>query len=280
MIKMMAIVAALALAPGIAGAASPLDFNDPGNYDLSSAIRAFQVSAGPEIATTSAVHARIVGGVEAAKGEFPFIVSLQSSISGHLCGGSLIKKNWVLTAAHCIEGDNLKYIVTGLHTQGVTAGIERFTPLQIITHPGWDPKTMFNDYALIKLSGNSRFAPIALNDKELPAGVDFVAAGWGTTSEGANSISMTLMKVSVPMVSVETCGAAYPGAINDSMICAGYPAGGKDSCQGDSGGPLMTGAGMTLAGVVSWGQGCARPGKYGIYAKVNTAVDWINSAAK
>jgi trypsin len=141
---------------------------------------------------------------------------------------------------------------------------------------------MYNDYALVQLSGDSKFAPIALNTKELSGKVDFVTTGWGTTSEGSQSISKILMKVGVPMVSQETCAAAYPDAINGSMICAGYPNGGKDSCQGDSGGPLVTGNGsnMTLAGVVSWGEGCARPNKYGVYSKVNAALTWINSTAK
>jgi trypsin len=280
--KKLVLAAALAVAPAITNAATLLDFNNPGTIDLSAAIRGLQVPMNAETVTPSPVYPKIVGGMEAAKGEFPFIVSLQSSSGSHFCGGSLIKKNWVLTAAHCVEGGYLKSVVIGLHTQGVTAGTEKFTVLQIVKHPNWDTNTMFNDYALVKLSGDSKFAPIALNTKELSGKVDFVTTGWGTTSEGSQSIAKNLMKVSVPLVSKETCSAAYPDAINDSMICAGFPEGGKDSCQGDSGGPLVTGTGAnrTLAGVVSWGEGCARPNKYGVYSKVNAAVTWINGIAK
>ncbi|HAT71951.1 MAG TPA: trypsin [Elusimicrobia bacterium] len=240
------------------------------------------MSAGLETVTPFPSHARIVGGVQATKGEFPFIVSLQSASGSHFCGGSLIRKNWVLTAAHCVEGGYLKSVVVGLHTQGVNAGTEKFTVLQIIKHPKWNSQSMYNDYALVKLSGDSTFAPVALNTKELSGNVDFVTAGWGATSESSQSISNLLMKVSVPLVSREICSAAYPNSINESMICAGYPKGGKDSCQGDSGGPLVTGAGAdtTLAGVVSWGVGCARPNKYGVYSKVNAALTWINNTAK
>ena len=224
---------------------------------------------------------KIVGGVQATKGEFPFIVSLQSSSSRHFCGGSLIKKNWVLTAAHCVEGGYLKSVAVGLHNQGDTLGVERFTVTEIIKHPSWDSNTMQNDFALVHLSGDSQYAPVPLNSKELSGGVNFVTAGWGTTSENGG-VSKILMKVSVPMVSQDICSAAYPDAINGSMLCAGFPEGGKDSCQGDSGGPLVTGSGssLVLAGVVSWGEGCARPNKYGVYAKVNGAMDWINKTAK
>lgn len=279
--KKLALVLALAITPGITNAANFLDFNNPGTTDLSAAIRTFPVpmSAGQETVNPSPAFEKIVGGVEAAKGEFSFIVSLQSSYGSHVCGGSLIKKNWVLTAAHCVG--YFQSVVVGLHTQGQTAGTEKFTTLQVIKNPGWDSNTMFNDYALVKLSGDSKFEPIALNTKELSGKVDFVTAGWGTTSE-SGSASKNLLKVSVPMVSQETCSAAYPDAINGSMICAGFPEGGKDSCQGDSGGPLVTGTGAnrTLAGVVSWGEGCARPNKYGVYSKVNAALTWINDTAK
>jgi len=223
---------------------------------------------------------KIVGGVQAVKGEFPFLVSLKSSYGSHFCGGSLIKKNWVLTAAHCVEGGYLKGVTIGLHNQADTVGVEKFTVLQIVKHPGWNTNTMDNDYALVQLSADSKFAPIALNTQEISSKVDFVTAGWGTTSEGG-SVSKILMKVSVPFVDKATCSAAYDG-ITDAMMCAGYAEGGKDSCQGDSGGPLIvgTGAGMKLAGVVSWGEGCARPNKYGVYSKVNLALDWIAKTAK
>ncbi|OGR63902.1 MAG: hypothetical protein A2X31_10675 [Elusimicrobia bacterium GWB2_63_22] len=283
MIKMIAtLVMALAMVPANAANVS---FDAPGRSMLP-AINNINVPARPAL-VPEAVNPferfsaeKIVGGVQATKGEFPFIVSLKSSYGSHFCGGSLIKKNWVLTAAHCVEGGYLKGVTIGLHNQADTAGIEKFTVLEIIKNPGWDTNTMDNDFALVKLSGDSKFAPIALNAKEITSKVDFVTAGWGTTSEGGG-VSKILMKVTVPFVDNAVCSAAYDG-VTDSMICAGYKEGGKDSCQGDSGGPLIVGTGsnMALAGVVSWGEGCARPNKYGVYAKVNGALDWINKTAK
>ena len=278
-----ALVLALAMVP--ANAAN-ISFDSPGQKVLP-AIQSIEVPARPAL-VPEAVNPferfsaeKIVGGVQAVKGEFPFLVSLRSSYGSHFCGGSLIKKNWVLTAAHCVEGGYLKGVTIGLHNQSDTAGVEKFTVLQIVKHPGWNTNTMENDFALVKLSADSTFAPIALNANEVASKVNFVTAGWGTTSEGGG-VSKILMKVTVPFVTKEACTAAYPDGITDSMLCAGYPEGGKDSCQGDSGGPLMLGEGASrvLAGVVSWGEGCARPNKYGVYSKVNIALDWINNTAK
>ena len=87
------------------------------------------------------------------------------------------------------------------------------------------------------------------------------------------------MQVSVPIVSDAKCKQAYGSAIHDSMVCAGYDRGGKDSCQGDSGGPMVCefNGKFFLEGVVSWGHGCAAPGKYGVYARVRKLREWIDS---
>ena len=88
------------------------------------------------------------------------------------------------------------------------------------------------------------------------------------------------MQVSLPIVSQSTCQQAYPWAtIDDSMICAGYANGGKDSCSGDSGGPMVCQANgkYFLEGVVSWGYGCARRGKYGVYGDVRYFRQWIDA---
>ena len=107
-------------------------------------------------------------------------------------------------------------------------------------------------------------------------------SGWGTLSSGSSALPNILQKVDVPLVNTADCNsaAAYGGDITDRMVCAGLQAGGKDSCQGDSGGPLFASeadGSFKLVGVVSWGEGCARPNKYGVYSKVNIMVDWIAS---
>lgn len=229
----------------------------------------------------------IVGGVVAEKGEFPFQVSLQRSTGSHFCGGSLIKKNWVLTAAHCVAGwQKTNKIFVGLHDQKNKVDAESFTSVQVIPHPLYNRSTLDYDYALIQLSGDSKLRTIDLNSTEIEIPeigsnpINVWTAGWGTTSEGSYALPNLLNKVEVPLVTTKECNApsAYRGDITDRMICAGLPAGGKDSCQGDSGGPLFvkqSSGDFLLVGVVSWGEGCARPNKFGVYAKVNSVIDWI-----
>lgn len=235
-------------------------------------------------------HPEIVGGVAASKGELPFQVSIQTSTGSHFCGGSLIKPNWVLTAGHCVQGSGSMKIVVGMYNQSDKKDTETFTAKKIIAHPQFDENTLDFDYALIQLSGDSKYRPIDLNKVEIavPEGQDkFMVwtSGWGTLNEGDYSLPQILQKVEVPLVSQAACNAAdvYNGTITDRMLCAGLPEGGKDSCQGDSGGPLFTkqaSGDFTLVGVVSWGEGCARPNKYGVYSKVNVMVDWIMDQTK
>ncbi len=229
----------------------------------------------------------IVGGVDAVKGEFPFQVSLQSSAGSHFCGGSLVKKNWVLTAAHCVASwKTANKIVVGLHDRTDKVGTETFTATRVISHPQYNRQTLDYDFALLQLSGDSKFRTIDLNSTEIvipengQEAINVMTSGWGATSEGSYGLPRILQKVEIPLVTTKACNAAasYNGDITDRMICAGYAAGGKDSCQGDSGGPLFvrqTSGDFLLVGVVSWGEGCARADKYGVYSKVNNQIDWV-----
>merc|ERR1712180_432125 len=216
---------------------------------------------------------RIVGGDEATPGELPYQLSFQDLSYGspwHFCGASIYNENWAICAGHCVAGEDMNnpdylQVVAGEHNQDITEGNEQSIILSKIIQLS-SPLT-FNDFV----------QPIPLAEAGHAASGDCIVSGWGTTSEGGNTPSV-LMKVSVPVVSDEECRDAYGASeILDSMICAGLKEGGKDSCQGDSGGPFVcedTGS-RYLAGIVSWGYGCARPNYPGVYTEVSYFVDWI-----
>jgi trypsin len=202
----------------------------------------------------------IVGGEEVDPAcpncKYEFMVSLQQG--GHFCGGSLVREDWVITAAHCVSGNNNGLQVKiGLHNVNGTTGSVTRNVDQVIVHPQYSSWSLDNDYALLHLSSPvTNFEPIQLctdtSHDEEP--VMSTTMGWGATSSGGWG-STYLMEVDVPID--DSCGNIGNETTNN-MICAGDANGGEDSCQGDSGGPLI----MTndegdyeLIGIVSWGYG-------------------------
>lgn len=239
--------------------------------------------------------ARIVGGRKATEGEVPWqvaliVTDLQDDSAQYLCGGSIIQNGWILTAAHCVEGyeasANKVLSISGkLNINDAAATQEVAT--RVIVHPLYCNGTQDYDVALVKAKTTG--TAIALTTAApAPKTLAFVS-GWGATSENGNS-ALELQIAAVQIKSAAACNdpAAYDGHISDKMVCAGPrdPAPGQpqrpaDSCQGDSGGPLFA-AGNSKAqfGIVSWGEGCARPGKFGVYSDVSSLQKWINDHAQ
>ncbi|MCL7378726.1 trypsin-like serine protease [Streptomyces sp. 35G-GA-8] len=219
----------------------------------------------------------VVGGTRAAQGEFPFMVRLSMG-----CGGALYSPTIVLTAAHCVSGSGNNTSITA--TAGVvdlqsTSAI-KVKSTKVLQAPGYNG--VGKDWALIKLAAPINLPTLKIATTTAYNNGNFTVAGWGAATEGGAQ-QRYLLKATVPFVSDASCNASYGGEIIASEeICAGYPQGGTDTCQGDSGGPMFRkdNAGAFIqVGIVSWGNGCARPNYPGVYTEVSTFASQIASAA-
>ncbi|MGI9948543.1 trypsin-like serine protease [Vibrio hyugaensis] len=228
------------------------------------------------------VSTRIIGGEPANTSDWKFIASLvhkgQPASIGHFCGGSFLSGKYVLTAAHCVEdlnADDLD-IVLGLYDQNRESQAQRIAVNNIYSHDAYNSNTTNNDIALIELERSVDSATIDLATPEVldsvRVGDKLHVAGWGNTSTTEREFPTVLQQVDLEYVDRATCQnlEGNYSNVSDDGICAGYYWGGKDSCQGDSGGPLIVDDNgiNKLLGVVSWGNGCAQPNAYGVYANV------------
>nr|BAE44456.1 trypsin [Polyandrocarpa misakiensis] len=224
---------------------------------------------------------KIIGGSAASNNQFPSIV-FQEKSGSFFCGGTLINANHVLTAAHCEQNLIGLTVTAGTTTRnsgGVTISVSSKTP-----HENYNSNTFQNDIMILTLassyttSSSIGFATLAFSSPSAGAGI--TVAGWGDTNSGViQSLPNNLQYVNVAVISTSDCNArtAYNGQILSGMICMGNMSGGEDSCQGDSGGPAYLSGTTTVAGVTSWGYGCAQANKPGVYTDVAYFRSWINS---
>ncbi|XP_060931353.1 trypsin-3 [Limanda limanda] len=227
---------------------------------------------------------RVVGGYPTGPHTMKYMVSLQTKGRQHICGGSLVHKYWVLTAAHCNIGVDNMMVVAGDYSLSVYEGSEQeILPQLLVPHPEHNALNNNNDIMLVKLR-----APVYLNsyvslillprqDASIAEGRMCRVSGWGYTSASGGQMPSTLRTAKIPVVSTEKCNntESFSGAITENMLCAGYTNGGKDACKGDSGGPLVCEG--RLYGVVSWGRGCAEPMFPGVYTAVSKYRRWIDN---
>ncbi|WP_051309241.1 S1 family peptidase [Desulfogranum japonicum] len=234
---------------------------------------------------------KIVGGETAVKGAWPWMAALLYSdindfFSAQFCGGALITKKWVLTAAHCVyNGSSLRAageidVAMGVHDLTTNSG-DRISVKRIVPYPGYNSRTNDGDLALLELARESSEETLALftDSSNSLSGETGTLIGWGNQASYDIDYAEKLQQVEVPIVSNSVCNASYSNQITSNMVCAGYSYGGKDSCQGDSGGPLMVyyNNKWRHAGIVSWGYGCALAGYYGVNTRTSQYISFIES---
>lgn len=241
---------------------------------------------------------RIVGGVDASKGKWSFMGALMSTNKRHFCGLTLIDNDCCLTAAHCVTmGDGRGgYEVLKKSNLLVEFGVYNifsskgtfFEIEEIYVFPGFQHKGLISDLAMLKLktpvntSVGIKTVPLSMNLPE--SGTFCTVAGWGDLAYARDEIDTQihpdkLQEVKLPIISNEKCAELYgEDIIRDAHLCTLEPKGGKDACTGDSGGPLICGSSQT--GVVSAGEGCARPSTPGIYANIPLHNFWLKSKCK
>ncbi|PNI82610.1 TMPRSS11E isoform 1 [Pan troglodytes] len=229
---------------------------------------------------------RIVGGTEVEEGEWPWQASLQWDGS-HRCGATLINATWLVSAAHCFT--TYKNPARWTASFGVTIkpskmkrGLRRIIVHEKYKHPSHD-----YDISLAELSSPVPYTNavhrVCLPDASYefqPGDVMFVT-GFGALKNDGDSQNH-LRQAQVTLIDTTTCNEpqAYNDAITPRMLCAGSLEGKTDACQGDSGGPLVSSDARDiwyLAGIVSWGDECAKPNKPGVYTRVTALRDWITS---
>ncbi|XP_061576321.1 transmembrane protease serine 13a [Cololabis saira] len=231
---------------------------------------------------------RIIGGSVAKIGQWPWQLSLHYKGS-HVCGGVMIAPDFVLSAAHCfpstaLSPDNWKVYGGAVSLDQLP---QPYLVKKIILNENYSSRTNDQDIALLKLT-----QPVTFNDKvqpaclpalakEFPHGTHCWTSGFGTTEASSGVVSKDLMEVTVDIIDTRVCNSrwVYGGAVTRNMLCAGKLEGGKDSCQGDSGGPLVCQGESSwyVTGITSWGAGCGKKNKPGVYTKVSSLLPWIYS---
>ncbi|XP_071637582.1 chymotrypsin-2-like [Temnothorax longispinosus] len=239
--------------------------------------------------TVSEFDPRIINGEDVKQGEIPYQVSLQMpSNSFHFCGGSIVNLNFVVTAAHCVEGKlprDVKVIAGTVNLNRPGAGATRAVK-EIITHKEYNPSNSWvNDIALIRVfspfnpSSNVGLVTLPAQNETVQEGAVARVSGFGRLSPDGPG-SKYLQKANIYIAKQDYCKRMYDRMmydIYDTHICAYDPNVNRGSCKGDSGGPLIVNG--KLVGLVSWAKACSLTDYPTVYTRVPSYIDWIKKNA-
>ncbi|XP_068753358.1 chymotrypsinogen A-like [Montipora capricornis] len=231
---------------------------------------------------------RVVNGENASPHAWPWQISLRVR-GGHICGGSLIRNDWVVTAAHCVDrmpNPNSYTVVVGAHRRnGRTQVQQTLRVKKLFKHEQFSRRNLRNDVALLQLERSitlsSKINTVCLpkENSRVSPGTQCFITGWGRTVGGGNAAD-TLQQAMLPVAEHSKCSRVNGRLLpvdEKSMVCAGGQ--GKGGCQGDSGGPFVCNEGgkFVLRGAVSWGHSRCRTDHYSVFARVSSFIGWIES---
>ncbi|XP_026091700.1 complement factor D-like [Carassius auratus] len=237
----------------------------------------------PHLTFTAHVNVGIVNGREAKPHSRPYMVSIQSN-GIHVCGGSLISDQWVLTAAHCWDRNETLTVVVGAHDLRESKKSDHIGVKSYIQHPSYSGSFHFNDIMLLKLKekvniNNNYVKSISLpkNGEDVEANTLCSVAGWGQLKIKGQK-SHRLMEANVYIMNESECHERWGNMFSQTQMMCAYGHGG--SCRYDSGGPLV--CGDTAIGVTSFGDSllCNSPVKPNVYIKISLYIPWINEKIK
>ncbi|WP_128374909.1 S1 family serine peptidase [Streptomyces cavernae] len=241
---------------------------------------------------TAAADSVVIGGFPVQASAVPWTVAVASrdrfggTRGGQFCGGVVIGRSTVLTAAHCMGEEALGGPVRELSDLAIIQGRSdllasdgrEIRVRDVTVNPDYSSRTNAGDFAVLTLASalpQGAVIPMApMGDAAYRPGTSATVYGWGDTT-GAGDYARALRGARVEVLPDATCQRAYPGSADGtyvpaSMLCAGATGGGRDACQGDSGGPLV--ASGRLIGLVSWGSGCGQAASPGVYTRVSDVV--------
>ncbi|XP_059470399.1 chymotrypsin-1-like [Neocloeon triangulifer] len=231
-------------------------------------------------AATLGTESRIVNGTDVPQGKYPFQISLKS-LGSHSCGGSILNNEYVLTAAHCVDGRSPGSLTVVAGSVVLSQGIS-YQVTEIIVHEKWSSFDSINDIAILRVTPPLDFSDPSIGPVSLPGQYDQTIAdkvatviGWGLDESGG-TIQEILKEVDIFVFCDEECYDIHGARYNPKNVCAGIREGGKGQCNGDSGGPLIVDG--RQIGIVSWSiKPCTIAPYPGVYTQVSPFIDWINS---